>query len=62
MPLRRCEDGRGLVEDLPLLRKHPHPPAQLPQLVALASGQLVIVAPVVYGLLEPDPQALLGDA
>src|SRR4029450_2544352 len=56
------EESRCLLEDLPLLPQHPVLAAQPPQLLQLAGGQPVVAVPrIQIGLLDPDPQALLGD-
>jgi hypothetical protein len=53
---------RGLLEDLPLFLKDPHPAAELAQLLLFGAGQSIIAAPrIQVGLLDPHAQALLRD-
>jgi hypothetical protein len=57
------EESRGLLEDLSFLPQHSVLAPQPPQLLQLAGGQPSIAAALVQvGLLDPDQQALLGDA
>jgi hypothetical protein len=51
------------LRDLALFLKDPHLAAEQAQLLQLGAGEPVVTAALVQvGLLDPDPQALLGHA
>jgi hypothetical protein len=58
------EETHGLLQHIALFFQHPHPPAQLAQLLAFAAGQPTSARTTTVrgGLLDPRAQRLAADA